>query len=633
MKILLKTVLLALLIGVNAAESVKVSDFKPSQENATEAVQAALDSGAKQVIFDNPGFEYLVKPIQLRSNQEVVFEDGVQVRALPGAFKGRSDSLFTGKGVENVIIRGSGNAVLAMNKSDYQDFKRYRPSEWRNILSLLSCRNITVRHLTMKSSGGDGVYVSTGRSFGKPEGCRDILLEDLILDDHHRQGISVISVENLMIRNCRISNTSGTPPQCGIDFEPNQPTEYLKNCVVENCDFIDNARAGILVFSGGLLSPLDITIRNCRFSGAEGVNIAADHAEKKPNQGLILLENCEFTELSRPLVIRSLRSGVNLKLVNCKIDNLSGKSQIPISILTEHPDDCGGIDFGRLAILQDHKLKVMEFSGVKGAGLEVPAGEITVTSKDGKDKIFDLKSFAARHRPDPALRNFRTAQLPAFGWKPAGNEVKGANKFYVRGGTDFVQYADGVTPVELRFREIWKSKNAPPIAEQVEIFDPAGTPHGKFVIDREDFTYRFSPSNPGVYRFTISSRGQRSINIESTAPGHGFGAARRLKMFRCSGTLYFQVPAGVEDVSVELWGEPPTEGISGELLDAAGKVVAKTPHQASTQLMTAKRSNTEHSEIWSVRIVRADEDWGIRLGAPLPPVFYTAPENILIPTK
>ncbi len=633
MKIFLKIVLLMLLTGVNAAESVKVSDFKPSRENATKAVQAALDSGAKQVIFDNPGFEYLVTPIQLRSNQELIFEDGVQVRALPGAFKGRTDSLFTGKGVENVIIRGSGQAVLAMNKSDYQDSKRYRPGEWRNIVSLQSCRNITVRNLTMKSSGGDGVYVSTGRNFGKPEGCRDILLEDLILDDHHRQGISVISVENLMIRNCRISNTSGTAPQCGIDFEPNQPSEYLKNCVVENCDFINNARAGILVYNGGLLSPLDITVRNCRFSGAEGINIAADQAEKKPNRGRILLENCEFSELSRPIVIRNHRAGLNLNLVNCKIDNLSGKAPVPINIFTEHPEDCGGIDFGRLVILQDHKLKIMEFSGAKGAGLEVPGGEIIVTSKDGENKNFDLKKFAARHRPDPILKNFQTGQLPAFGWKPAANEGKGGHKFLIRGNTDFVQYADGVNPVELRFQETWKGKNAPKIAEQVEIFDPAGTPHDKFTIDREDFTYRFAPTNAGVYRFTISSKGHRAIKIESTAPGHGFGAARRLRMFRCSGTLYFQVPAGVENVSIELWGEPPTEGISADLLDAEGKIVAQAPHKASAQIMTAKRSNTEHAEIWSVRITRADEDWGIRLGAPLPPVLYTARENLLIPAK
>ncbi len=631
MKTFLKMTLLALLVGVNAAESVKVSDFKPSRENATKAVQAALDSGAKQVIFDNPGFEYLVEPLWLRSNQELVFEDKVQVRALPGAFKGRNDSLFTGKGVENVMIRGTGTAVLSMNKSDYQDAARYRPAEWRHTISLLACRNITVRKLTVKSSGGDGIYVSTGTNFGKPEGCRDILLEDLILDDHHRQGISVISAENLMIRNCRISNTSGTQPMCGIDFEPNQkPGEQLINCVVENCDFINNARAGIIVYTGGLAEPLDITVRNCRFSGNDGIMITADCREATPNRGIIQLESCEFSDLLRPIIIRNHRSGVKLNLTNCKIDNLSGKALLPINIYTEYADDCGGIDFGRLVIHQDPKRQVMSFNGSKGAGLEVPGGEIIITSKDGKDQNFDLKKFAARHKPDPVLKNFQTNQLLVGSWKPANAQGKSGNKFTVRGkGIDFVQYADGTNPVELRFREAWKSQKAAKIAIPVEIFDPAGTPHGKFVVDQEDFTYRFAPNNAGVYRFIINTQG-RGMNIDSSAPGFGFGASRRLELFRCAGTFYFQVPAGQEDICVELWGDPPSERASGELLDAKGKVVAKAPHQAGAQVLKAKRTNSREAEIWAFRIIKTDEDWGLRLGAPLPPVLYTAPENLLI---
>ena len=66
-----------------AEESVKVSDFKPDRANATAAVQKAVDSGAKQVIFDNPGFDYIVEPIFLRSNQELIFEDGVHTKFIP----------------------------------------------------------------------------------------------------------------------------------------------------------------------------------------------------------------------------------------------------------------------------------------------------------------------------------------------------------------------------------------------------------------------------------------------------------------------------------------------------------------------------------------------------------------------
>ena len=36
--------------------AVKVSSFAPDPKNATAAVQKALDSGARQIIFDDPGF-------------------------------------------------------------------------------------------------------------------------------------------------------------------------------------------------------------------------------------------------------------------------------------------------------------------------------------------------------------------------------------------------------------------------------------------------------------------------------------------------------------------------------------------------------------------------------------------------
>ena len=65
-----------------------------SAENATKCLQSALDSGAKKVIVDNVGKDWIVDPIFLPSNIEVVFKDGVVIRARKGSFKGRQDSLF-----------------------------------------------------------------------------------------------------------------------------------------------------------------------------------------------------------------------------------------------------------------------------------------------------------------------------------------------------------------------------------------------------------------------------------------------------------------------------------------------------------------------------------------------------------
>ncbi|HPY89557.1 MAG TPA: hypothetical protein PLT23_02455, partial [Lentisphaeria bacterium] len=106
------------------AQTVKVTDFKPDRADATAALQAAIDSGAKVVLVDDPGFEYLVETIAFKSDQEVVFQDNVRVRAMPGKFQALGASLFKVHNVKNLVVRGEGNAELTMNKADYQDATR-----------------------------------------------------------------------------------------------------------------------------------------------------------------------------------------------------------------------------------------------------------------------------------------------------------------------------------------------------------------------------------------------------------------------------------------------------------------------------------------------------------------------------
>jgi hypothetical protein len=42
---------------------------------------------------------------------------------------------------------------------------------------------------------------------------KNILIQDVISDDNYRQGMSVISVVGLRVKNCTFSNTNGTEPQ------------------------------------------------------------------------------------------------------------------------------------------------------------------------------------------------------------------------------------------------------------------------------------------------------------------------------------------------------------------------------------------------------------------------------------
>jgi hypothetical protein len=230
--------------------------------NATFAIQSAIDSSAPIVVVPFVGKPYYVDPITLAGSQTVILEEGVVIAAREGSFRGGGDCLFSAENQKEITIIGYG-AVIEMRKDDYQK-KPYDEAEWRHAISLRGCSDVAIEGVTIRSSGGDGIYV--GRGKGNNTYCENVLVKNVILDDHHRQGISVISVKNLLVENVQIYNTSGTSPSSGIDFEPNRRDEILENCVVRKCQIAGNCGPGILFSLQNLKPeshPVSIIVEDC----------------------------------------------------------------------------------------------------------------------------------------------------------------------------------------------------------------------------------------------------------------------------------------------------------------------------------------------------------------------------------
>jgi hypothetical protein len=102
------------------------------ERDSTKALQAAIRSGAKKLTVPNLGKPWVVGPLFLESDQEIVFEKGVVVQAIKGAFLGVEDSLFTADGKENITVQGAG-AEWVMRKEDYRKAP-YAQAEWRHCL-------------------------------------------------------------------------------------------------------------------------------------------------------------------------------------------------------------------------------------------------------------------------------------------------------------------------------------------------------------------------------------------------------------------------------------------------------------------------------------------------------------------
>jgi hypothetical protein len=230
-------------------------------EDATAAVQAAIDSKAKTVVIPYVGGPWTVRPIKLRSDLELIFEPGVLVLAKANEFHGGNDCLFAAVEASNLTIRGYG-ATLRMRKADYQK-PPYKKAEWRMTMSFTACRNVLVEGVRVESSGGDGFYVAGNRTLRWSE---NVTIRSCVAHDHHRQGISVISAVNLLVENCTFSGTSGTAPEAGIDVEPDMAEERIVNCVVRNCLFENNAGHAMMAHLRELSSasaPVSLRFENC----------------------------------------------------------------------------------------------------------------------------------------------------------------------------------------------------------------------------------------------------------------------------------------------------------------------------------------------------------------------------------
>lgn len=299
--------------------------------DSTAAIQGAINSGASKVVIPYVGKEWIVKPITLASNQEIVFEPGVVVIAQKNSFKGTQDCLFSALEATNVTLRGYG-AVVRMRKGDYKK-STYPKSEYRHAIRFLGCENIKVLGLRIESSGGDGIYIGATRD-KRFVPCKNVLIRDCVSDDNYRQGMSVTSADTVLIENCVLSNTRGTLPAAGIDMEVHNPKDVLANIVISNCVSKNNSGSGFIASISRLSeSSRDVSIlfvncyaKNC---GAPGLRVRANN-ESGP-KGLIEFKNCtsEGITYAGIYAVWKLTSPMKLKFSNCKVQDVAKRSKEP----------------------------------------------------------------------------------------------------------------------------------------------------------------------------------------------------------------------------------------------------------------------------------------------------------------
>lgn len=611
--------------SLSAADAeVRASSFGWNAEDATACLQAALDSGAKKVIVDRQKGDWIVRPIHIKAREmEIVFQDGVTVRAKKDAFKGRTDCLFRIEGASaDIVMRGEGNATLAMNKADYQDPECYASSEWRHTLGIYG-RGITVRDLTLLSSGGDGVYVN---------GARDVVLENLVCRDHHRQGISVIAARNMLVRNCDFSGTWGTPPACGVDLEPNHNRNFFENVVFEDCTFVENAASGILLHLGALdqtSAPVSMTFRRCTVRGNKGHGVTVYVASRGNSaRGSVLFDGCRiFGNAGNSLRFVNVIPGddrLKVTFRDCEVDGRNS-ADAGIAFNGNIPFSLGNVSFERTTLRISEKGRDFDFAALPGAGLKNVTGLLSV-DRSGNVAQVDMATWVSRFKENPSALSFETTPIEYRALRPATNAkrlAKPVRTGNLRGRFTFVQYHGeaGEYPIRFRCQPLGKRSNS----VTVQLRDAAGTDLGKFTFTDLDYTYVAKVNGPNVTRFEIDTNSR--IDIESEWPGQGIEAVGGVPLFAPGNRrYYFFVPAYGSEVCVML---KPEEPMSATLLDANGIAVEERGFSTKPDILRCKKAAGQ-AEVWSLMVPRVAEDALFRIGAPALPIVTQDPEAMLV---
>jgi hypothetical protein len=389
--------------------------------DSTASIQAAINSGVPKVIVPYVGEEWIVGPITLASDQEIVFEPGVVVTAKQGAFTGLQDALFTGSGIRNVTLTGSGS-VLRMRKADYTS-PGYTASTQRHVLALYGVNNVQVRGLTLQSSGGDGIHIGPARNSSRTA-SEDVTVDDCVCNDNLRHGIGIVSGRRVVIDNCTVRNTSGASPEAGIAVEPADNQDVISDIEVRNCLAATNEGAGYLIdvsALGSASSTVDVRFSNSRTRNSGGNGVVATHGSGARPAGVVEFSNCAYegTDAAGAMLSWNPNSPLKLKFENCKwrdASKRSSHSSLEIELLQAPAVSSDGLQFANSYVHDKRERSTAHFRTIEPLDERITAGVYRI--KDPSDFLGGLRP---RPTSDKIIRcivnmNGYAVEYPTYMW-------------------------------------------------------------------------------------------------------------------------------------------------------------------------------------------------------------------------
>lgn len=247
--------------------------------NAKVKNKIIIEEGEYQVTISEPWQSC----VTLNSNTELIF-NGI-IRLTPNDFPGYK--IINVKG-DNIKIKGTGSIIGDRATHTGNN------GEWGMGINIDYSTNVKISGISVESCWGDCVYVGNAER---------VIIQDCILMDSRRQGISVTAANNVKIKKCSISGIKGTAPEFAIDVEPNK-NDTCRNIRIEQV-YISDCYGGILSWGGAQGASVNtIMVKNCTLEKIHKSPFRFDDVDN------VSVEKCKVSKSGRrdPFTLINLRN-------------------------------------------------------------------------------------------------------------------------------------------------------------------------------------------------------------------------------------------------------------------------------------------------------------------------------------
>lgn len=286
-------------VKVNTENAYKVENSLPKNSSAkenTKIIQEVLNKYDK-VLLPNYSLDIEKEGLKLKSNQVLIFQNNTQLKIEPNELA--SYAILHLNGVSNVKVY---NAKLRGDKQEHKGTK----GEAGHGISVLGSNNVEILGFDIRNFWGDGIFV--GRY--EKQVNKNILIEKGIVDNNRRNGISIVSVEGLVLKNVVASNSNGTMPMFGVDVEPHFWVDQAKNIEITNLTTYNNANGGLMIFVDKLKAGGDknVTINVTNYTDYKsyhGISMGSISSDFKGITGGIKFNKVNLNENTTPIKLRN----------------------------------------------------------------------------------------------------------------------------------------------------------------------------------------------------------------------------------------------------------------------------------------------------------------------------------------